>query len=370
MKRKLSVLQIRSELKINGPGTNVLEITNGLIKEEHKVITVSSGGSLISELDELNIKSYIVPELGYGIRSIRNCFSAIIKIRKILIGEKVDIIHSHNLASGLLAKLASLTIKPFGIPNINTVHGTGKEKYLRYFSDKLVTVAEFKRDVLIKSKVKPNKIVTIYNGINLANFDYDKVNCKKFIDEFSVGKNEVLVGILAVMNKNKGYEYLIETVKEITSKYSNVRYVFIGDGPLKEELQKRSIELGISEKIIFTGYRRDIPIILKRIDILTLPSLREIFPISLLEGMSMGSAIIASNVGGIPEMITHDENGILVSPGEVDELTNAIIKLLKAPNLIAKMKTNNILRVKNEFSSEVMVERLVTEYIKLIDKNI
>ena len=145
-----------------------------------------------------------------------------------------------------------------------------------------------------------------------------------------------------------------------------IKFLIVGDGPLKAELEKLSNGLNIRQNCIFTGFRQDIPDILSAIDMLVMSSLYEGMPMVILEAMAASKPVIASKVGGIPEMVRDGETGILVPPKDVDALAEKIIVLLKNKDKARQMGLAGRRRVEEEFDVNIMVRKTEEVYQELI----
>jgi len=150
-------------------------------------------------------------------------------------------------------------------------------------------------------------------------------------------------------------------VKNIKDKFKTLKLLIVGDGPLKEDLKQETQRLGISNDVIFTGYRTDIPQLLSVMDIFVLPSLTEGLPMVLLEAMASRKPIIATNVGAIPKVINKD-NGLLVEPKDVTALQRAIEILLNDKGIKQKFASSSYETVMVKFSSEQMCSKYYELY--------
>jgi glycosyltransferase involved in cell wall biosynthesis len=164
----------------------------------------------------------------------------------------------------------------------------------------------------------------------------------------------------------KGFEYLIQAIPDIVRDVPEAKFLFVGDGLLRERLEALSEELRVRDNLIFTGFRSDIKEILSAIDILVIPSLLEGFPMITLEAMAMAKPIIATNIDGITEQITDGVNGILVPPKDPSALARAVIRVLNDKELARTMGLSAREKVEQEFSVEKMVAESEEVYLSLL----
>jgi len=168
----------------------------------------------------------------------------------------------------------------------------------------------------------------------------------------------------------KGPEFLVKASKYIISKYPDTYFMFTGDGPLEQDLKRKALEMGISDNIIFLGWRDDLAKIISIYDIFVLPSLNEGMGRVLVEAMALGKPIVASGIGGIPDLVIHGKNGFLVPPKNPKELAKYIQVLLENKDKREKMGLAGKEMAYN-FTSEIMVEKIASLYKKLLtQKNI
>jgi glycosyltransferase involved in cell wall biosynthesis len=196
-----------------------------------------------------------------------------------------------------------------------------------------------------------DRISVVYNGIPIPH-SYDGDNTRQYL---GIGRDTILVGTIARLIPSKGIQHLLDAIPLVMRSYKDIHFVVIGDGPYEEMLKKKAIELGI-ENITFVGYVNTVWGYLDAIDIFVLPTLSEGLGISILEAMAMGKPVIASRVGGIPEIINHDDNGYLISPGDSGALAFAILYLAANPQVRKDYGQRGCRDVRAHFSVEKMVD--------------
>jgi len=212
------------------------------------------------------------------------------------------------------------------------------------------------RNQMMQQKELPEeKIKVIYNGIDLAPYQVHD-NPKTLKNELNIKDDVLLVGMVATLQfEIKGHRFFIEASKKILEKFPNVEFVLVGDGPLRNYYENMAEELGVRQNLHFLGKRNDIPRILSSLYISVLCSTSEGFSNVILESLAAGKPVIATNVGGSPEMVIDERTGYLVPPADSDALAKAIINLLQDPKKARDMGEQGRRMVQEKFSIEKMV---------------
>ncbi len=241
------------------------------------------------------------------------------------------------------------------------------------FSDQTIVISEALRKFFVEiEKIDPSMIKRIYYGLDLpgpVEAQHSKNKC--FIrEEFQIASKAPLIGIVGRLILQKGHVFLLDAFAKLLQTFSDARLLVVGDGYLREELHAKTISLGISGSVIFTGFRNDIPAIMNSIDILVQPSLWEGFGLVLLEAMSANTPIVATRVSAIPEIVVDGETGLLVAPGNVDGLVDAISKLFGNPKWAAEMGRHGKIRLEKCFSVDRMVSQTEALYDALITQKL
>jgi len=323
----------------------VFNMATGLPKDQFEPIVAGGGKGIMAEkiisagLPYLEIKSF-QRDISFW-KEIVSFF----EILKILLKTKPDIVHVSSSKAGGVAGVAILTylaVKPprGGLTAIFTVHGWAflesrpkwqifliklASKITCLFYDKIICVSRNDYYSALKNKIAPaQKLTVIHNGINPADYNFQERTEKEFT-----------VGTIGEATKNKGHKYLIEASKN----FPDIKLNIISNIPNASKY-------------------------LKNFDIFVLPSLKEGLPYVILEAGLAGLPVIASNVGGIPEIIENGKEGLLVAPANPEELANAIKKLIEDKTLRENLAKNLHEKIKKEFSLEKMLRETISQYLK------
>ncbi|MBI3607874.1 MAG: glycosyltransferase [Nitrospirae bacterium] len=212
----------------------------------------------------------------------------------------------------------------------------------------------------------PRKVATIYNGVDLAMFDPARVGGSG-VDDGGSAARAVTIGMIALFDGVKGHRFLFRALASLKAKGSGGwRCVLVGDGREKAALLKEVDALNLSDRVTFLGYRRDVPELLRSIDILVVPSERESFGMAAVEAMAMQVPVVASDVGGLSEVIEHGKTGFLVPPRDPLALAEAIETLICSPALRVEMGRRGRQRVEQYFSLEKNVASTKALYDELL----
>jgi sugar transferase (PEP-CTERM/EpsH1 system associated) len=331
------------------------------------VIALKESGLFAEKLADINIEVFVIPQVK------KPDYFTFVKLARILREMKTDIIHTHNTQPFIDGTLAALLS---GVKTIiHTDHSRtfpDKKRYMiaerimSFFTHKIIGVSDSVTYNLIHyEKIPHDKMLTIHNGINAADYDIDIEKLKKR-REIGLDNNSPVIGISSRLCYIKGITYLLKAMCDVCKGYNNVSLVIIGDGPQKKELEQQAVSLGIKRNVYFLGETDKIQPLLKIFDIFVLPSLSEGMPVCLLEAMASGCPIVATNVGGIPEMIENGKNGILVRPADSNALSKAILYLLENEPVRKSLAIEGKRVVREHFSALKMTRMYEQLYLRMI----
>jgi glycosyltransferase involved in cell wall biosynthesis len=194
--------------------------------------------------------------------------------------------------------------------------------------ERVVTISEGIRQVLLAEGVPAGKVVCVHSAVDTAAY---RPGCDRawFRREFALAEDETAVAVIAQLIPRKGHQVLIDALPEVLAAVPRTRILLFGQGPLREALEAQCQERGVAERVVFAGFRADLERILPCLDLVVHPAFMEGLGVSLLQAAACGVAIVAARAGGIPEVVRHGENGLLVEPGDAEALTAAVVNLLR-----------------------------------------
>jgi glycosyltransferase involved in cell wall biosynthesis len=308
---------------------------------------------------------------------------AFCRLLRIFKREKFDIVHTHTAKAGALGRLAG---RLAGVPVIiHTPHGHNFYGYFNRFNsrmiiiierilagitDKIIALTNLEKWDYLRFKVAGGeKTVLVYMGLELDEFS--PRNSDRIKAGLNISDQEKIVGYVGRLEYIKGAQFFVEAARLCLEKNASLRFILVGEGSLREKLQRKVISWGLKDKIEFCGWRDDVPDMMSVMDILVLPSLNEAVGIVLIEAQSLGVPVVASKVGGIPEIVKDKETGILVSPGDPGAIAGAVIELLSDPRRMRDMSEAAKNWVSDRFKAEKMVKTLSAIYQEeLKEKNV
>lgn len=221
--------------------------------------------------------------------------------------------------------------------------------------DRIVAVSGAVKDALIESGISHEKTDVIYNSIPLERFKPSLVQRNEVRRELGIEGDSIVMGTVGKLHQGKGVFELLSAVQRLMEKYPNVRLLFVGDGPERTRLEQEAQRLSMHNKVIFAGVRKDMERMYAAMDIFVLPSTcREAFGIVLIEAMAMGKPVIATTMGGIPEIIDDKVNGILVPPRDPDAISLAIAKYIEDSEFSRKVALEGRKLIEQKFSDKAM----------------
>ncbi len=251
---------------------------------------------------------------------------------------KVKAIHAHEFAMNVRGAMLA---KWLGIPAVSTVHGKGYygDKWTRRLAyritSRLTNIAAVSRDIrnhlITQVKINQFRASVIPNGVDTTLFCFNAEKRRILRNQLGVQGDQLLLGTVGSYYPVKGHRFLIDAMQKLVAINHNVKLIMAGQGPLAEELRRHSIDKALGSHVQIAGYIEDTAGFLSALDIFVMPSLSEGQPLALLEAAANGRCIVATHVGGIPEIIVNNESGILVPPGNIDALADALAQLLADP---------------------------------------
>lgn len=315
----------------------------------HVCVLVGGNGTFITHLEERGIPYISIPNMVRPISPVKDIL-AYREIRKTLLGLKPDIVTTHSSKAGVLGRLAARSL---GIPVIFTAHGWAFtegvsncqrfvykhiERFMTRFSDKIITVSEYDKQLALREKVAPEeKLVTIHNGM-------PDISPELYADP---GKEPPRIIMVARFDPQKDHATLLRALSGLKDLTWDLELV--GDGPLLEETQKLASVLGIANRVIFTGATNDVPERLSKAQIFVLSTNWEGLPLTIIEAMRAGLPVITSNVGGCSEAVKDNVNGFLVPSNSVEKLKEKLVLLIEEPDYRIKMGKSGREKYEREF---------------------
>ncbi|MBP7055791.1 MAG: glycosyltransferase family 4 protein [Candidatus Omnitrophica bacterium] len=380
--RKIKVLRIITRLNIGGPAIHTILLADGINKDLFTTHLIAgkpdaSEGEMLDLAASRGVDVQFIQELGREIGF--NDFYAFFAILRVIWKVKPDIIHTHTAKAGTLGRLAAFIA---GVPvKVHTFHGhvfegyfsPGKAKFfiileriLSRFTDRVITVSESVKGQIIEKLGMSlnNKCSVVKLGLDLSDF-LDNHKLKGSLrKELGIDEGTLLVGIVGRLVPIKNHAMFLNAIRQVLDSVPNclARFVIVGDGELRATLESEVKRLKLENHVIFTGWIRDIAKVYADLDVVTLTSLNEGTPVSIIEAMASARPVIVTSVGGVIDMISNEENGILVKSNDSEAFAEKVIELLKDKNKRQRLGNAGRQFVRSNFNKDRLVRDIEDLY--------
>lgn len=370
--KRYRILYIITQGILGGAQTHIRHLCQNLKDDFDIHVTVGVYGPLVENLSNEGVEVHVVPSLVRSISPFKD-ISGFRELKRLIKSLEPDLISTHSSKAGILGRLAA---KACGIPVIFTAHGwaftegvplTKRTIYIRAerlaakWADKIICVSENDRKLALDYGVaSADKLLTIHNGMPIIS---DALNDKK-------GKDDKPVEFITVarFSEPKDHELLLRTIPRLNS-YNDCIFSFVGDGELLENTKSLCFQLNIEEKVHFLGPRQDVPDLLAGADAFVLTSNWEGLPRSIIEAMRAGLPVIASDVGGVSELIEEGVTGYLVPRGDAETLRARLEMLIDNPEIRHRMGMAGYERFLEKFTFDRMLTETVKVYEEVLQKH-
>jgi glycosyltransferase involved in cell wall biosynthesis len=383
---RVRVLHVITRLIVGGAQENTLITASELNKSAEWDAAVVCGpqtgpeGSLIESAEARGIPLTIEPALVRELNPFRD-LGALVRLARLIRRGKFTIVHTHSSKAGILGRWAA---RLAGAPVIvHTVHGWGfherqhpalsrlfiyLEKLTLGITDRLIVVSRLDIEKGLEVGIgEPGDYVMIRSGIELDRFGHPLVPGEETRAILGIPAGAPVVGTVTRLSAQKSPLDFVRAASRVAAEMPEAHFLMVGDGPLKSDVDKLVRELGISNRVIMTGLRRDVPELLAAMDIFVLTSLWEGLPRVLPQAMAAGLPIVATSVDGNVEAIRHGANGLLTPPGEPDSLAAAVLSLFADKELARKLAAAGKERVQ-EYGDRLMVDHIAELYQELMEQ--
>ena len=365
----IKVIHVLSDMKIGGAGIWLLNYLGAANKDRFDIKVVLPQGSLL--IDKVRRLGFEVVAVD-GMKDKSFDAGAISLMTGIFRKERPQIVHTHaSLSARLAAKIAGAKI----IYTKHCIEGRkaciGRFAYSllnNLLSDGIIAVSSAAKQGMIENGVSGDKISLIYGGIGQVK-ELDTEERSRIRNKWGIAEGDVVVGIVARLAKVKGHNYFINAAEIISRDNNNVKFLIAGAGPMEKELKELARRLGLADRIIFTGFVENTYEIFNIMDINVISSLSEALCLSLIEGMNLGKPSVASNTGGIPEVVKDGFNGYLVPVGDHSMLAERILELIHDPELRKTMGDRGRELVVRHFAADAMARGIEKLYENVIKDN-
>jgi glycosyltransferase involved in cell wall biosynthesis len=358
--RPLKVLQVVSSSAAGGAERHALDLSDALKRRGHYVkLMCPDEGWITGAAREAEIPIEVSPMRRLG------WFATGHKIGRHVRDQHIDVIHTHLTRASYIGMAAGLKAH---VPVVTTVHLLNNDKLYRRLAqgrNRLVAVSEFVQTILHEKGVARDYIDTVYNGTDFLGFE--PANGDAVRADLGIPRDRRVIGIVGRVCRSKGHLEMVRALKKVIQEIPNAHAVFVGriEEGFRDELLKVVEEEGVADHITFTGVRSDVPRVIDAFDVSAMPSHMETFGLAAIEAMARARPVIASNVGALPEIVSHGKTGLLVPVGE-DNLAEAVAYLLGDDRAREEMGRHARSEVEARFSLNQMGAGLEGVYRKAL----
>ena len=377
------ILRVIARLNMGGPALHVAYLTAGLRERGYDTTLVAGTlargeDSMAFVAEGLSVDVVSIPELGREISPVRD-LAATLRLAALIRRERPQILHTHTAKAGTVGRVAALLAGRARPPIVvHTFHGhvlygyfgplrsrlfRWLERWLARHTTVLVAVSPQVRDDLVALGVAPpEKFVVVRLGIELGErvgggMD-GRAETRRYL---GIPPDRFAVGWVGRMTAVKRTDDLLDGFKRLLERGVGATLCLVGDGPDRPALERRAHELGIMRETLFLGYQEDVGPLYAAFDALVLPSGNEGTPVSVIEALAAGTPVVATRVGGVPDVVRDGEDGFLVEPGASDELAQRLAQLAGDPDLRQRFGASGRARVLPRYA----VDRLVDDVDRL-----
>ena len=385
----MKIAHIITRLIIGGAQENTVLNCEDLIRDYGDEVLLMTGpplgpeGSLLDRVEKSGVPHVIIPPLRRAIHPV-NDWTAYREIRRILKNFQPNVVHTHSAKAGILGRIAA---KSLDVPAIvHGVHGAPFypyqnplvrnfykwcERYAAKKCDALISVADAMSELMIQANVAPaEKFHTVYSGMEVETFLDSAPLRAATRRRFGFTDNEIVVGKIARLFPLKGHEFIIEAAKAVLSRNPNIRFLFVGDGILKEKYVTQIQRLGLEKFFVFTGLvpPDDIPAMISATDMIVHASLREGLARVLPQSLLSGKPAVSYDIDGAKEVVLDGVTGFLLPPKSTEELAEAILKLADSRQMRDQMAAEGRKLCEKRFDHRLTTKKIREIYRRILDK--
>ena len=361
----MNVLHISSEMAWRGGEQQLAYLIEGVSEDKMPHYVLCAEGSALHTYCKKNGIKHSTFSKG-----IIAQFSAANQTKKICRAEKIDLIHIHDSHAHNIAILAAdfygnkcplVLSRKVIFPISGNVFS--RYKYNHKQIKKIICVSNAAREVLSRDLKDKSKLCVVYDAVAINSFALAKGNSLR--EKYRINENELLIGNIAALTSEKDYPTFINTAEILVRKGIQARFVIIGDGDQKPTLVKLVEDKKLSDKIIFYGFANKVPALLKELDLLLFTSKQEGLGSIVLGAFAAGVPVVATSAGGVPEIVKHDQTGLLAPVGDANQLAQHVMRIMESDQLKQELIKNAFSFVQ-DFSVENYTRRMMAVYEDVI----
>jgi glycosyltransferase involved in cell wall biosynthesis len=367
----MNIVQLMASPFVGGPERQVLGLAGTLTAHRTTFLSFAEGGRARPLLDRASAEGFGAVELASNFPRVDRAIREVAHHLRTL---RADILCTSGYKPDLIGWRAA---RRAGIPVVAIAHGwTGATWRVRVYEwldafamkyvDAVVCVSSATADCVRRAGVPVSRSVIIRNALDTTPYDRACPEARHALESLFAKPPAIILGAVGRLSPEKGFDVFIDAAAEILRERQDVGVVLFGDGPLRAALTRRVEERGLSGRFLFAGFRNDLEHYLHGLDLAVSSSHTEGLPVAILETMAAGVPVVATAVGGTPEVVEDDVTGVLVPPGRPDLLAGTIRVLLDAPEARRAMGVRGAARVRSEFTFAAQAARYEELFARLV----
>lgn len=368
-KKKINILHLRDSPWVDGPGRTILESAARINTEKYGYII----GAFCKRNSTENPFMHTAVDRGLQVSRINESHgfdgTVLVQVKRLMEMERIDIVHAHEVRSDIIGLIAG---KLSGVPVMTTLHGwiennlkgrlfTRLDKGVLRFFDHVIVVSDKMKGQALDCGVRQDKVTVLHNALVLENYRRNAED-RSVRRELGVADQTLLVGNIGRLSPEKGQADFIRAARIVLERHQDARFLLVGTGDDKPQLEALVQSIGLNGKVVFLGYRQDMVPIYNSLDLVVQSSFTEGMPNVVLEALAMEVPVIATNVGGTAEAIIHDDTGVLVKPGSPEEIAGLILKYVNKKNGFKRMAERGKIFVSMKFCINERTRKLSELY--------
>jgi glycosyltransferase involved in cell wall biosynthesis len=385
----MRIVHIITRLIVGGAQENTLLSCDGQHQDGHEVTLITGPavgpeGSLMARAEGCGYRVEVIPEMGRAIQPLRD-YRTYIKLRNRLRELQPDIVHAHSSKAGILGRWAAAAA---GMPAvIHTIHGLAftastsasvnrmyklLERVTAPKTTLIVCVADAMREQSLAAGIgRPEQYVTVYSGMETGPFIQPPVPRDEIRKQLGLRDEHVAIGTIARLFDKKGHEDLLDLAPDLCARWPNLRFLWVGDGSLRQQFERRMTQMNLRDRFILTGLvpPSRVPELANAMDILVHPSRREGLARALPQGSLAGKPVISYDIDGAKEAVLHGVSGFVLPPFDKRALGQSIDQLMANPDLRTQMGVAGRAFALARFDARVMVESLENVYRRAMGRD-
>lgn len=338
-------------------------------------------GSLIPRAEQGGFDLRIVPEMKRNIQPLSE-WKAYRALKNVLREIQPELIHTHSSKAGIIGRAIAARLK---IPCVHTVHGASfhygqnplayrfyqaAERWAAKRCDHMITVCDAMIDQYVDANIAPReKFTTVYSGFDVEPFLQPEKSPRDIRSAFGLSDDHIVIGKIARLFHLKGHDAILNAAPDIVARNNNVRFMFVGDGLLRTEFEQQIQQMGLTDHFVFTGLVPPdrVPELIHAMDIVAHTSQWEGLARVLAQGLLAGKPVVSYNIDGAPEVVIPNETGFLVPRDDIQQLTEALLKLADNPSMREQFGQEGRRRFTDQFRHQTMTRRIREVYQRVLE---